>query len=359
MQAAGRRDSTLELARALWTRRKWLAVLAFSAAFLAAASLTLALPNLYRASATVLVEQEVPEALARAGAAGELEPRLQLVTQEILSRARLQALIERFDLYPKLRRAASPEDVLDRMRRDIRLERKEVQQRWGPGSTVAFTLSYQSWNPQIAAQVTNLLVSYYVEENRRILGRQTAGSQAAGTVDQITPLKRQLAELRSRFSDRYPDVVKLKAEIAALERHRPAAAPPAAAVAGAQRPGDQFRILDPAVAPRDPFAPNRVRLLVMSLVLSFGVAAVAVLVAEQLDTSFHRVDDLREFTSVPVLAMILRIETRGDVWRQRLRLGAATALSAMAMVLIFKVFYTAGRSGEQLVWILAQPGGGT
>jgi len=357
MNASAHRDSTLELARALWTRRKWLAVLAFSAALLATASLTLALPNLYRASATVLVELEAPEFLAKTGAA-ELEPRLQVVTQEILGRARLQGLIERFDLYAKMRRTASPEDVLDRMRRDIRLERKEVEQRWGRGSTVAFTLSYQSWDPQVAARVTNLLVSYYVEENEKILGRQAAGSQAAGAVDQITPLKRQLAELRSRFSDRYPDVIKLKAEIAALERQRPAVAPPPAAGAGAPaRAGDQFRILDPAVAPRDPFAPNRIRLLAMGLILSLGVAAVAVLAAEQLDTSFHRLDDLREFTSVPVLATILRIETRGDVWRQRLRFGAATAASALAMVLVFKVFHTVGRGGEQLVWILAQPGG--
>lgn len=354
MQTSGHRDSGLELVWALWARRKWLALLAFATSVLAFSSLTLALPDLYRATATVLVWQEAPESAPKSRATGELEPRLQAVTQEILSRGRLQALIERFDLYPKLRKTAAPEDVIERMRRDIRLERKEVELRWGRGGTVSFTLSYQGWDPDTVADVTNVLVSFYVEENEKIRGRQAAGSQAAGTVDLIAPLKRQLAEMRARYSDRYPDVVRLRSEIAALERAAAGSPPPGESTL--QRDGDQFRILDAAMAPRDPVAPNRLRLLAMGLILSLGIAGIAVLAAEQLDTSFHSVDDLRDFTRVPVLASILRIETQGDVWFQRLRACSATVLGGAAMALVARGCYALGRSGEQLVWVLAQPG---
>src|SRR5205823_7811102 len=50
--------------------------------------------------------------------------------------------------------------------------------------------------------------------------------------------------------------------------------------------GEQFRVLDPAVPPKEPVA-RRARLMSIALVLSLGLAAGAVMLAEQLDTSFH------------------------------------------------------------------------
>src|SRR5437667_11546256 len=97
------RESALELAWALWHRRKWWGVVAFAAAFCGLASLVMGLPDLYRASATILVDQsQVSESFARSSVTGEVEPRLQALNQEILSRARLQQLITRFKLYPEL-----------------------------------------------------------------------------------------------------------------------------------------------------------------------------------------------------------------------------------------------------------------
>src|SRR5205807_3322162 len=82
--------------------------------------------------------------------------------------------------------------------------------------------------------------------------------------------------------------------------------------------GEQFRVLDPALPTLTPAAPNRVRLLVMALVGSLGLAVGAVMLAEKLDNSFHTVDDLRAFSgAVPVLVSIPRITTRRDLRRRR------------------------------------------
>ena len=63
------------------------------------------LPDLYRAQALVLVERPVDESFVRAvRCSGELESRLHIIKQEILSRDRLMTLITRFNLYPELRR---------------------------------------------------------------------------------------------------------------------------------------------------------------------------------------------------------------------------------------------------------------
>src|SRR5438552_5086798 len=60
--------------------------------------------------------------------------------------------------------------------------------------------------------------------------------------------------------------------------------------------GEQFRVVDPATPSDVPAAPKRVRLILTGLLLSLGLAAGAVLLAEKLDTSFHAAGDLRAFT---------------------------------------------------------------
>src|SRR5207247_10787159 len=81
--------------------------------------------------------------------------------------------------------------------------------------------------------------------------------------------------------------------------------------------GEQFLILDSAAPPSLPAAPNRPQVLFLGGLLALAMAAVAVFVAEYLDTSFHAADELRAFTSVPLLASIPRIDTRRDVWLRR------------------------------------------
>lgn len=219
MSTQAHSGSALGSARTLWGRRKWLALLVFATVFMAAVSLVLGLPTLYRATTVVLVQQEqLLPSFTRSSMPGELEQRLQGISQEILSRSRLQEMITRFDLYPTLRKRADPEAVIERMRRDIRLERRESDTRGERSAMVAFTLSYQGWDPQTVVQVTNTLAAFYVGENESLRKRLAANTSVTGSaVDLRTKLKRELAELRVRFSDNYPDVVWLKAEIAALD----------------------------------------------------------------------------------------------------------------------------------------------
>ena len=68
------------------------------------------------------------------------------------------------------------------------------------------------------------------------------------------------------YTAQYPDVIRLKAEIAGLER-----SPKATAAIG-----EEFRILDPAVPARSAAAPERRVFILLGLALSLGVAALAV-----------------------------------------------------------------------------------
>ena len=173
----------------VWQRRKWLALIAFSAGFAAVASLALSLPNMYRASATAMVErQQVSETFVRPTVTSELETRIQTIHKQVMSRARLTDVINRLGLYPELRGQVPVEAIVERMRRDVDFSVSGVDQTSGRTSTIAFTISYTGRDPVTAAEVTNLLTTFHVEENTK-----SREQQAVRTADF---LRSQLDEIK-------------------------------------------------------------------------------------------------------------------------------------------------------------------
>src|SRR6266566_8680582 len=111
----------------VWARRKWMALLVFAACFGAIVTVALSLPDLYRSIATVIVEREqVSEAFVRPSVTAELDTRIQMIREQVMSRARLTELINRLDLYADWRKKAPLDTVVERMRRDIQLDLKGV-----------------------------------------------------------------------------------------------------------------------------------------------------------------------------------------------------------------------------------------
>jgi uncharacterized protein involved in exopolysaccharide biosynthesis len=68
----------LDIAR----RRKVLAISVFAAAMAAAVSFAMYLPDLYKATAVVLIDRPVAESFVRPAVAGELESRLHVIKQK-------------------------------------------------------------------------------------------------------------------------------------------------------------------------------------------------------------------------------------------------------------------------------------
>jgi polysaccharide chain length determinant protein (PEP-CTERM system associated) len=517
-------------------RRTLVVLLVFAAVAASAVSFALYLPDLYRSSATVLVERSVPESYVRPAVGGELESRLHVIKQETLSRARLTELIEKFNLYPELRQREPMDSVLDQMRHDIEIEQTGPEQFTGRKTTVSFKLSYTGGDDATVADVANSLATFYVSRNDRIrsdeatrvaeflkvqldttkkqlerdeaamrsytakhpgelpqqvdmnlhaldrlntqlrlngerqlklledrerlaeapvvdarTGEVAAPSTGDYVSDRIDSLKGDLASLESKgFGSRHPDVVRLRTEIASLERDRQdnlvrqresgdakaAAAPaaptgtsgPSAPAAGTarrrqaatvdaemaklkgdeaglreqitniekrlastpereqdfdrikrdytatkdlydsllkrfdeaqlgesmenDRQGERFRLLETAVPPSGPIAPDRPRLILIGLMLAAIAAVVAALFAEQFDASFHTVDDVRDFTKIPVLATISTIRPGHMKRAVKFTLATASMLAVIAIVVVLSAH--AARGNEQLVWLLAR-----
>src|SRR2546425_2367782 len=210
----GRRNTSgLDVILEVGSRRKWLAILVFIGPFAVTVSLATALPNLYRSKATLLVERpQVSETFVRSSVTSELETRLHTISQEILSRSRLQELITRFDLYPELRERATTEAAIERMRRDIRMEFKGRDIRMDSKTmdprvveprvehmTIAFTLSFRGRDPETVANVTNTLASLFVGENLKLRKRQATGTAKFLRVE-LEEMKRKLDKEERRLS---------------------------------------------------------------------------------------------------------------------------------------------------------------
>ena len=120
--------------------------------------------------------------------------------------------------------------------------------------------------------------------------------------------------------------------------------------------GEQFRILDSAVASSTPAAPRRARLLIFSVVIALGLGAGAMVLAEMVDTSFHSAGDLRAYTTVPVLVSIPRIVTEGDARRQRWRFRLATAGVLISLVVLAGSAFVFAHGNEQLAQLLSRGG---
>jgi hypothetical protein len=118
--------------------------------------------------------------------------------------------------------------------------------------------------------------------------------------------------------------------------------------------GEVFRVVDPAIPAESPAAPKRLLLALVAGMLSLGLAGAVVLVAEQLDTSFHSVESLRAFTSVPLAVAVPRILTEIDHLQQRRRAGFAAVGALAGLVLLVGVGYYCANGNFDLVALLAR-----
>ena len=144
-------DSGLEMVLNLLRRRKWIGLIAFIVTLSLAAPFSVFLPDIYRGTATVIVESQGDPTLSKTQ---PLETRLVTIQQEILSRTRLSNLITTLNLYPQWRRSMPHDAIIDRLRRDIHMDFTGTDPMRGFISTTAVKLTYVGLDPQSAAAPT-------------------------------------------------------------------------------------------------------------------------------------------------------------------------------------------------------------
>src|SRR5512134_3982749 len=104
-------------------RRHAVQIIAVTAVFGAVAvAVAAGLPPVYRSTATILVqEQEIPPDLVRSTITSFADERIQVISQQVMTRAVLLQLVEKHGLYEKYRRRVADDEIVERMRKDISL----------------------------------------------------------------------------------------------------------------------------------------------------------------------------------------------------------------------------------------------
>ena len=103
-------------------KRKWVLLVWLVVGLVGAGIAFLILPKVYRSSTLILVEsQKVPTDYIKPMAVDTIEERLIAIQQQILSRTLLQRIIEEFHVYDDDLKRQPLEDVIDLMRRDIKI----------------------------------------------------------------------------------------------------------------------------------------------------------------------------------------------------------------------------------------------
>jgi uncharacterized protein involved in exopolysaccharide biosynthesis len=219
------------------------------------------LPAVYFSEGKILVEsQQIPTELVRPTVTSGAQERIQVIEQRTMTRDNLVAIADKFDLFPEKRRFMSATDLVDLVKKSIRIAPVDTQLDFKQTSrtpTIIFSVGFESSDPQTAARVANELVTRILNEDLRdrtnrasdttkFLAREVQKLQAESDAldariaqiklaqikaaqekivakpDQQTTLlgqlKAELAQKSALYSEKHPILQSLKRQIQSMER---------------------------------------------------------------------------------------------------------------------------------------------
>src|SRR4030066_782736 len=150
-------------------RRKWYIMIPLIIGVLTSVGVYKYLPKVYKATTLILVQpQSVPENYVRPTITDSVAGRLNTISQEILSRTRLEKVIQEFNLYTDIRKSLHLEEIIAIMRKAIEVKVQEPRRDGRDQTTNSFSISYEGKEPKTVMMVTNKLASMFIEENLRV-----------------------------------------------------------------------------------------------------------------------------------------------------------------------------------------------
>ena len=192
----------------IFLRRKLYFVIPFVLIFTAAILWAALAPRKYQASTLVLVTpQRVPADLVRSTVTAGIIERLNSISQEIMSRTRLEQIIDELKLYQGEQKTMKREEVVELMRKNIKVELpKRTAETAG-----YFNVSYTGEDPRIVTLVANKLASLFIEENLKQREQQAVGTtefltnELASTKEKLEAQGQTLADYKRRNMGSLPE----------------------------------------------------------------------------------------------------------------------------------------------------------
>ncbi|MBE9529480.1 MAG: hypothetical protein IME99_09610 [Proteobacteria bacterium] len=177
----------------IFLRRKWILIVPIVAGAVISGAVALNMDSYYRSSTMILIEeQQVSESYVEPTDRTPIGSRLNTLSQQIMSRTRLEKIATDFNLYQDSssglfsrlsgradsegakKKSVSKESVVKMMRRDIQVKILN-KKRSGSGGE-AFSISYVGTDPRTTQQVTGTIASLFIEENLKVREQYAEGT---------------------------------------------------------------------------------------------------------------------------------------------------------------------------------------
>lgn len=148
-------------------RRALHLVVTFVALLGIALGVAVAIPPIYQSTGTILIEsQQIPTDLVKATVTSFAGERIEIIRQRVMTRENLMRIIEKYKLFSDKRRALAGSELVDEMRQSILIELVGADHGRQKGeATIAFKISFEYHQADIANKVANELVTLFLDEN--------------------------------------------------------------------------------------------------------------------------------------------------------------------------------------------------
>ena len=191
--------------------RKWLVLGSLVAGATIAAILCVVLPKSYRSSTLILIEnQKIPEDYVKGIGGANIEQRLTMIHQQVMSRTFLSQILDEYRLYEARIEREGLDPAIETLRKMIKVETVGTPGVSGK-SVEAITLSFAHEDPTTAMNVTAKLASLFIQENIRSREQLVTGvtvflEQELHDAKQLLEAKeRAISEFKTRYVSELPE----------------------------------------------------------------------------------------------------------------------------------------------------------
>lgn len=156
-------------------------------------------PPIYQSTGTILVEsQQISPELVSTNNTSFADERIEVIRQRVMTRENLLRIIDKYNLFPDKR--FSDSDKIDHMRSAVVVETLTTYVRGRGEATVAFNVSFEHKQPEVAKEVADELVTLFLNENLK-QRTERANETTEFLTQEANKLGAELASLENQLAD--------------------------------------------------------------------------------------------------------------------------------------------------------------
>ncbi|MBN1526343.1 MAG: polysaccharide biosynthesis tyrosine autokinase [Candidatus Omnitrophica bacterium] len=284
-------------------RRRWAIFTFFVVTVFTVTIATFLMVPIYRATSTVLIDEETPDALSvrdnfALGSSGYIGYREYYQTQLEIIKSRAIAK----EVYYVLQLANIPEFAEAKDPIELFLKKLKVEP---SRNTRLVYIHFEDKDKEIATSAVNKLASVYAARNLIAISKN----------ENVNLIKNEYLKLQSKYSemnkiykDKHPQMIRLKQEIAQMEeRMRKEQEDPFKATG---LKSNNVRVIDEAEVPKNPVRPKKAQNILIAMIAGLLGGVGLAFLADYLDNTVKTADDVERLAKLPLLGYVPTIESK-------------------------------------------------